>query len=386
MRGNAVVLHNANDDHIEVDADIGERIRRTARDIEKLLWLRDIELITNSNYIVKGLIYAGDISFWFGQSGFGKSFLITDIAAHIASGREFLGRKVRQTGVLIVPLEGQRGAKKRLYAIRVEFGKDLKLAIYDDSLDLSSGTDDVGKLIKTMKREFADCGFLVIDTLSRLLGSGSDSDPKDMNRAFQQFARIQRETGVHLAIVHHPGHSDTDRPRGFSNIKPNVDTLVRIDRPGDGDISTAIVLKQKDGEEGQRIAFKLRQIVLGYDEDGDEISTCTVDYVDPPPQQASAKKSPDSLLVFGQAFNECLHTDARKHLVMKSPGVRSPEVTAVPVLRVREEFFKRWATGEPDPAKAKDARRKAWNWALKHCGTEYGREVLNGENEMIWRT
>jgi hypothetical protein len=118
-----------------------------------------------------------------------------------------------------------------------------------------------------------------------------------------------------------------------------VDTLVRIDRPGDGDISTAVVLKQKDGEEGQRIAFKLRQIVLGYDEDGDEISTCTVDYVDPPPQQASAKKSPDSLLVFGQAFNECLHEDARKHLVMKSSGVRSPEVTAVPLIRVREEFF-----------------------------------------------
>jgi hypothetical protein len=28
------VLHNANDDYIELDADIGERIRRTARDIE----------------------------------------------------------------------------------------------------------------------------------------------------------------------------------------------------------------------------------------------------------------------------------------------------------------------------------------------------------------
>ncbi len=180
------MLHNANDDYIEVDTDIGERIRRTARDIEKLLWLRDIELITSSNYIVKGLIYAGDISLWFGQSGFGKSFLVTDIAAHIAAGRDFLGRKVRQTGVLIVPLEGQRGAKKRLYAIRNEFGEDLKLAIYEDSLDLSSGTDDVDKLIKAMKREFSDCGFLVIDTLSRLLGSGSDSDPKDMNRAFQQ--------------------------------------------------------------------------------------------------------------------------------------------------------------------------------------------------------
>ena len=146
------MLHNPSHDYIEVDADIGERIRRTARDIEKLLWLRDIELITSSNYIVKGLLYAGDISFWFGQSGFGKSFLVTDIAAHIAAGRDFLGRKVRQTGVLIVPLEGQRGAKKRLYAIRKEFGEDLKLAIYEDSLDLSSGTGDVNKLIKTMRQ------------------------------------------------------------------------------------------------------------------------------------------------------------------------------------------------------------------------------------------
>jgi hypothetical protein len=385
MRGNAVVLHNANDDDIEVDTDIGERIRRTARDIEKLLWLRDIELITSSNYIVKGLLYAGDISFWFGQSGFGKSFLVTDIAAHIAAGRAFLDRKVRQTGVLIVPLEGQRGAKKRLYAIREEFGKDLKLAIYEDGLDLSSGTDDVGKLIKTMKREFSDCGFLIIDTLSRLLGSGSDSDPKDMNRAFQQFARIQRETGVHIAVIHHPGHSDKDRPRGFSNIKPNVDTLVRIDRPDGGDISTAVVLKQKDGEEGQRIAFRLRQVVLGYDEDGDEISTCTVDYVDPPPEQTSAKKCPDSLLVFGQAFNECLHEDARKHLVMKSTGVRSPEVTAVPLIRVREEFFRRWATGAPHPKKAENARRSTWRWALKNCGAGYGREVLDTGEELIWR-
>ena len=380
------MLHNPSHDSIGIDTDIGERIRRTARGIEKLLWLRDIELITSSNYIVKGLLYAGDISFWFGQSGFGKSFLVTDIAAHIAAGRDFLGRKVRQTGVLIVPLEGQRGAKKRLYSIRKEFGEDLKLAIYEDSLDLSSGTDDVGKLIKTMKREFADCGFLVIDTLSRLLGSGSDSDPKDMNRAFQQFARIQRATGVHLAIVHHPGHSDKDRPRGFSNIKPNVDTLVRIDRPDDGDISTAVILKQKDGEEGQRIAFKLRQVVLGYDEDGDEISTCTVDYVDPPPQQEKPTKKPaESLRIFGQAFDECLHTDAQKHLVMKSPGVHSPEVTAVPVLRVRKEFCKRWATGEPDRKKADNARRSSWSWALKNCGTRYGREVLGSGEELIWR-
>ena len=384
MQRNTAVLHIPSQDYIEVDTDTGEHIRRTVRDIEKLLWLRDIALITSSNYIVKGWLYAGDISFWFGPS-FGKSFLVTDIAAHIAAGRDFLGRKVRQTGVLIVPLEGQRGAKKRLYAIQKEFGEDLKLAIYEDSLDLSSGTDEVGKLIKTMRREFSDCGFLVIDTLSRLLGSGSDSDPKDMNRAFQQFARIQRTTGVHLAIVHHPGHSDKDRPRGFSNIKPNVDTLVRIDRLNDGDISTAVVLKQKDGEEGQRIAFKLRQVVLGYDEDGDEISTCTVDYVDPPPQQASAKKSPDSLLVFGHAFNECLHTDPRKHLVMKNPGVRSPEVTAVPILRVREEFFRRWATGAPDSKKADNARRSAWSWALKNCGTRYGREVLGSGEELIWR-
>ncbi len=120
--------------------------------------------------------------------------------------------------------------------------------------------------------------------------------------------------------------------------------------------------------------------MLGYDEDGDEISTCTVDYVAPPPQQETQpKKSAESLRIFGHAFNECLHTDAQKHLVMKGTGVRSPEVTAVPVLRVREEFCKRWATGAPDRKKGENARRSTWRWALKNCGTAYGREVWTPE-------
>jgi hypothetical protein len=132
--------------------------------------------------------------------------------------------------------------------------------------------------------------------------------------------------------------------------------------------------------------FELRQVVLGYDVDGDEISTCTVDYVEPPPQQGTQTKKPvESLRIFGHAFNECLHTDARKHLVMKSPGVRSPEVTAVPVLRVREEFIKRWATGVSDRKKADNARRSSWSWALKNCGIGYGREVLGSGEELIWR-
>ena len=80
---------------------------------------RDIELDPRKVWLVHDYLGAAELSCIFGPPGSGKSVLAGDLAAHVASGRLWFGRRVQQGGVLYVAIERAALVKRRLAAFRV---------------------------------------------------------------------------------------------------------------------------------------------------------------------------------------------------------------------------------------------------------------------------
>jgi hypothetical protein len=115
------------------------------------------------------------------------------------------------------------------------------------------------------------------------------------------------------------------------------------------------VEKAKDGPDGEERAFRLRQVVLGQDEDGDDITTCLIEPTEAPP--AKVKKPAGQM---GLALDILADLLARQGRV---PPVSEHVPTGVPCVRIqdwRQHAYDRAFT-EAKP----DAQRKAFDRASR---------------------
>ena len=89
----------------QLDAEIVELDTRRRRGQLNFTLYRDIELEPRKLWLVHDYLGAGELSCIFGPPGSGKSVLAGDLAAHVAAGRFWFGRRVQQGGVLYVAIE-----------------------------------------------------------------------------------------------------------------------------------------------------------------------------------------------------------------------------------------------------------------------------------------
>jgi hypothetical protein len=82
-----------------------------------------------------------------------------------------------------------------------------------------------------------------------------------------------------VMVIHHSGHNATERPRGSSAMRANVDFLIGVFRDEKEMLATVCWVKQKDGELPDDATFGMRSHVLGHDEDGDEITSLAARYI-----------------------------------------------------------------------------------------------------------
>ena len=136
---------------------------------------------------------------------------------------------------------------------------------------------------------------IVIDTLSRTLAGGNENMPDDMGAFVRHVDRLRDATGAHVMIVHHTGKTLSQGARGHSLLRAAVDTEIEISRPEESKRSVALVTKQRDEDTGASLAFQLRVIDLGYDDEGDMVTSCVVEPVEGPvgaPVKGKAKPRP----------------------------------------------------------------------------------------------
>jgi len=234
---------------------------------------------------VKGLIEREAFGLLFGDPAAGKSFVALDLAACIASGADFHGRETKAPGpVCYIAGEGHAGIARRLRAWGIRRGVAL------DSLPLFISTtatalcDDetFGMVEAAILKSVETAGppvLVVVDTWSRNLG-GDENSAQDGAIAVRMLDLIRARWQCAALVVHHVGHADKTRGRGWSGLKAAVDTEYRVERGADGIIRVENT-KMKDGRTPEPLAFELRDVDLGIrGEDGEEVRSAILDDVE----------------------------------------------------------------------------------------------------------
>jgi len=267
-------------DNVEDTPDKNNPIPKKRHRLQPLTY-DELGEFANLPMLIKRLLPSIATSIVYGESGTGKTFFALDLAFHIAHGVSWRENRVMQGAVIYIAAEAGMGIKNRLDALLQHFGLETLENIYiiPSGIDLGSDSSkDADILIYQIKEliereQLEGVALVIIDTLARALAGGDENTPKDMGRFIQNSDRIKDTLLTHVMVVHHSGKDPNKGPRGHSSNYAAADTVIAITNP-DKTTVTAEVEKQRDGEGDLTFHSKLEVIVIGQDEDGDNITSC----------------------------------------------------------------------------------------------------------------
>lgn len=343
-------------------------------------------------YLIDRILSRGDKSVTGGPKGSGKSFLAIHMAMAVARGVQFFGNKVRHGGVIYHAGEGARGVKKRLRAYRQHFGVPKRLGTFvllTKPVDLFRPSGDTDALITEIKKHAermpVPLELVVIDTLATATAGADENNVKDMSMVLANIAKIADACGVHVMLVHHMNAAGT-KLRGSTSIGANVDQIIEVTKDEKTKVKTAVLTKQKDDEDGLKFIFKLKQIILGQRDDGQNITSCVVVGVnETEAAQAEGDRRAFHLNDGEHAFYRALVTALGEH------GQPPPEGCAVPrgiglvvhYDKVKEIFRKQNLTEETEQDREIERLKKA----LQRARTSLAKyNCIGADNPWIWRT
>lgn len=236
----------------------------------------------NVRWQVKGMIPAESMGMLFGASGTYKSFIALDHCLHVAHGLQWLGRKTKQGAVVYVAAEGGAGIFRRVQAWhqqhKLPLAENFHACITPMVLSISQHVEALASAIKALP---VTPSLIYIDTLSQTFDGDENSNSEISDYLRMINAHIKAAFNCTVIVVHHSGHSATERPRGASAITANVDFLLGAYRPDAAmPIARLDTIKQKDGERVSGLVFQMAKQVLGHDDDGDEVTSLIAEHTD----------------------------------------------------------------------------------------------------------
>lgn len=234
-------------------------------------------------YLVKGVLQRRSHAVLYGAPGQGKTFVALDIAYHVASGRDWQGHRVAKGLALYLAFEGVGGISRRGAALMRHYGNDdvpLYVEAADYNLREPAGRKALGDMMAGLPEKPA---LIVIDTLARAMKGGDENSAQDMGALNDAVGALIEATGACVLVIHHSGKNKASGARGSSALLGAIDTELEV---ADYAITPT---KQRDLEMLDPMGFRLHPILLGTDEDGDDITSCVVMPVKVVPNSAGAK-------------------------------------------------------------------------------------------------
>jgi RecA/RadA recombinase len=242
-------------------------------------------------WLIKGVLPKARLGVLFGASGSGKTFVALDLAFSVARGIAWRTRRTMRARVVVIAAEGGSGLGKRGQAYAQHHGFDLRtvhdLHIITAAPNFLDG-DDISEVIAEIKN-LGEVDLIIIDTLAQVTPGANENTSEDMGRALGNINLLHDATGAMNLAVHHAGKDLSKGSRGWSGIKAAADVQIEVLRHEDGR-REIVIEKMKDGEDGVRWGFKLETILLGLDDDGDDITSCVAVEDDVRPAAIDDKK------------------------------------------------------------------------------------------------
>jgi hypothetical protein len=251
-------------------------------------------------WLVQGLIEQGAVSAISGPPGSGKSFLLVDLAGHVASGRSWFGRKVLKGAVIYIAAESSTSTERRAaLARRVKFGPvELPLKIVQEPVLLgddvvsASHRHALESLVADTTAEFGLPVVLIIfDTVAASMGNG-DENLAGMQRLVGAANLLAVNTRAAVVLNHHPS-AGGNALRGHGSLLGTVSHAFQIELKGD--VRAVKAFKQRDAASGPLFAYRLRAYDLGTpDNFGDRATSCVVEQTDISNEEGGRSESSES--------------------------------------------------------------------------------------------
>jgi hypothetical protein len=244
-----------------------------------------IRVRTRRPWLVRRFIRENSFVVVFAPPASFKSFLIQQLAFGIATGTEAWGRPMELGSVIYLSGgEGTDGLRDRAEAW--EQGTDLSLVgtkvVFREEPENLRDPQKVSALIGEFRRlmpaDAPPLRLVVIDTLSRHFGGGEENSQGPMAEFVEGAQRIQRELGCTVLVVHHTTKSTADVVRGSSVLLGAADTALLVSREK-GKTVLVKPYKQKETRTDIALRFKVEDIDLGVDEDGEPLNSAHLVYV-----------------------------------------------------------------------------------------------------------
>lgn len=267
---------------LRMEADIAaesETPRQTRLPLAKSFQGFDVQ----ASYLIKGYLPTACAASIYGPSGSFKSFLAVSWACHVATGNPWDGRKVDQGAALYIVGEGGVGVPRRIRAWADEYnsGCDIPNLYRIDIPVFMADPAQVAELELAARQVKEETGLpvrlIVVDTVARCFGAGDENSARDMGGFIAGCDLIKARTGATVLMVHHSGKNEDNGARGSSAFRAALDAefLVKRENP-DSQAFTVVCTKMKDDEPPAKRAYNLKNHVVTYDSDGDEVTSLVV--------------------------------------------------------------------------------------------------------------
>lgn len=233
-------------------------------------------------WIIKGVLPQAEVGILYGQSGSGKTFFVLDLAATVARGAPWRGRRVRGCRVVYVAAEAREGIKKRMDAYDQHVCADGERPVI-----IANAPNLLSSDAEHLARAIGRAGLIILDTMAAS-HSGDENSAKDMGLFLAACKDLSLTTGAMVLAVHHTGKEESKGMRGSSALFAGADFVMEVFK--NENEHGAMLSKSRDDVTGTSFSFKLRRVIVGHDDEGDEVSTCVVEPIQKEVEKVSKKR------------------------------------------------------------------------------------------------
>lgn len=202
-----------------------------------VIWMNEVDKMPKSDWLIEDVIPSADDGCCLqlvGEEGCGKSFVVLDLACHVAIGKDWLGHATAASGyVLYICGERLSEMPKRVEAWAKEHnhGRIPTTVGIVEQIDLIN-PKAVDNLIDTVDKVFPQQPLLIIvDTLTSCQTGVDENLARDASIIRDGLKRLQRRYSATVVVVHHLNKNHTSG-RGSNVLRGHVDGEYKLSKNG----------------------------------------------------------------------------------------------------------------------------------------------------------
>jgi hypothetical protein len=343
------------------------------------------------SWLAKNLIPETGSGLLAGQWGTAKTFVALDLSAACITQTPFAGREMaRKGGVLFIAAEGASEIPIRLQGLVDHKLAPMKLAAaaagnpintdlealpfgwVEECPNLKEGFDRLVAASQSAASHIEEqfglpLALIIVDTLNAAANFKDGNDAAEGQFIMNRLNELSRKTGAFVIAVDHFGKAVETGTRGTSAKEAAADMVLALlaERDTAGTISNTrmAVRKLRGGSTGAETPFDLQVVDIGEGE-----TTCIIDWKQRAQEgrRATSQREgwPKSTKILKASLIEVLSNEGKD---CDPFGDVKMKVKTVSASAVRIEFVKRYPADTIELSKQADAKRQAFNRAMKQA-------------------